>query len=93
MQPRLEGNWIVTIHKPAILLLTEKLGRFVEKQAVMISFRVDDIEIAVAELVAKGVKFYPSKEKAIFDVGPSLVATFVDPDGNWMQLSQPKSAL
>ena len=63
----------------------------VEKQAVVISFKVDDIESAVEELAAKGVKFYPSKEKTIFDVGPSLVATFADPDGNWVQLSQPKS--
>lgn len=63
----------------------------VEKQAVMISFKVDDIEAAVTELAAKGVAFYPSREKAILDVGPSLVATFADPEGNWMQLSQPKS--
>jgi len=29
---------------------------------------------------------------AIFDVGPSRVATFIDPDGNWMQLAQRKAA-
>lgn len=62
----------------------------VEKQAVIVSFKVDDIEKAVEELAAKGVKFYPSKKETIFNVGPSLVATFADPDGNWMQLSQPK---
>lgn len=63
----------------------------VEKQAVMISFRVDDIHTAVTELAARGVKFYPSPENAIFDVGPALIATFADPDGNWMQLSQRKT--
>ncbi|MHA1355887.1 MAG: hypothetical protein ACTSPK_13495 [Candidatus Heimdallarchaeota archaeon] len=36
----------------------------------------------------KGVEFY-GKNK-IQDVGPTLVATFCDPEGNWMQLSQRK---
>ena len=62
----------------------------VEKQALVISFKVDDIRQTVQELVSKGVKFYPSQEKAIFDAGPTLVATFQDPDGNLMQLSQRK---
>jgi hypothetical protein len=44
----------------------------------------------VRALAAKGVRFYPSAEETIFDVGPSLVATFEDPDGNWVQLNQPK---
>ena len=60
----------------------------VEKQAVMLSFLVDDIYAAVQELSRRGVRFYPSPEQAVFDTGPSLVATFQDPDGNWMQLSQ-----
>jgi len=62
----------------------------VEKQAIIISFKVDDIHQTVEELSSKGVKFYPSMDTTIFDVGPSWVATFQDPDGNWMQLSQPK---
>lgn len=62
----------------------------VEKQSIMLSFRVDDINAAVENLSSKGVKFHPSKAEAIFDVGPALVATFQDPDGNWLQLSQPK---
>ena len=62
----------------------------VEKQGVVISFKVDDLEKDVKELAAKGVRFFPSAEKTIFDVGPSLVATFADPDGNWIQLHQPK---
>ena len=63
----------------------------VEKQAITLSFKVDDIRQTVETLVARGVSFYPSAETAIFDVGPSLVATFLDPDGNWMQLSQRKA--
>lgn len=64
----------------------------VQKQAVMLSFEVENIEQAVASLAAKGVRFYPDNDPArtIFDVGPSWVATFEDPDGNFMQLSQQK---
>lgn len=58
----------------------------------MISFAVEDIHAAVKDLAGKGVRFYPDNDiaKTIFDVGPSLVATFEDPDGNFMQLSQRK---
>lgn len=64
----------------------------VQKQSVMISFAVDDIHSAVRELAAKGVRFFPDNdiEKTIFDVGPSLVATCEDPDGNFFQISQTK---
>src|SRR2546425_2777948 len=62
-----------------------------EKQPMMISFEVDDIVNVVRELASCGVRFVPSVEQTIFDVGPSLVATFQDPDGNWVQLSQRKS--
>ncbi|AZZ35896.1 hypothetical protein CIK05_03495 [Bdellovibrio sp. qaytius] len=64
----------------------------VQKQSIMISFAVDDIQAAVQELASKGVRFYPDNDitKTIFDVGPSLVATFEDPDGNFVQLSQTK---
>jgi len=62
----------------------------IEKQSIMISFLVDDIHQMVNELTAKGIIFYPSKATTIFDTGPTLVATFRDPDGNWMQLSQRK---
>jgi predicted enzyme related to lactoylglutathione lyase len=62
----------------------------VQRQAVMISLRVDDIHSAVEAMAKKGVRFYPSKEKTIFDVGPTLVATFEDPEGNWLQLNQIK---
>ena len=62
----------------------------VQKQSIMISFKVDDIKEAVKELADKGVRFYPDNdlERTIFDVGPKLVATCEDPDGNYFQLSQ-----
>jgi hypothetical protein len=59
----------------------------VEKQPIVLSFEVDDIQAAVRELVGRGVRFWPSAEKTIFDVGPQLVATFIDPDGNFVQLN------
>jgi hypothetical protein len=62
----------------------------VEKQPIVLSFEVDDIQAAVCELAARGVRFWPSLEETIFDVGPQLVATFIDPDGNFMQLNSPK---
>lgn len=62
----------------------------VENQAIMLSFRVDDIHRAVRTLSERGVNFIPSPETAIFEAGPSLVATFQDPAGNWVQLSQRK---
>ena len=62
----------------------------VESQAIMISFRVVDIRQAVATLAERGVRFHPSLQETIFEAGPSLVATFQDPAGNWVQLSQRK---
>jgi hypothetical protein len=63
----------------------------VEKQSVVLSFEVDDIHAAVRELAGKGVRFWPSVEETVFDVGPQLVATFIDPDGNFVQLNCPKT--
>jgi len=62
----------------------------VENQAIMVSFRVADIHLAVETLAKRGVRFFPSVEETIFEAGPSLVATFQDPAGNWVQLSQVK---
>lgn len=62
----------------------------IEKQAVMISFQVADIRQAVALLQERKIRFAETPDGVIFDAGPSLVATFQDPDGNWMQLSQRK---
>jgi predicted enzyme related to lactoylglutathione lyase len=62
----------------------------VEAQPVVISFRVDDLAAAVATLSARGVAFYPDADRAIHDVGPTLVASFRDPRGTWYQLAQRK---
>ena len=58
----------------------------VEKQPIMLSFRVADIKDSVNELEKKGVEFFGSPK--IMKEGFSLFATFQDPAGNWLQLSQ-----
>ena len=60
----------------------------VEKQPIIISFGVKDIYEAIEILEQKGVSFF-GKNK-IQDVGPTLVSTFKDPEGNWIQISQRK---
>ncbi|MHA1121256.1 MAG: VOC family protein [Candidatus Heimdallarchaeota archaeon] len=60
----------------------------VEQQSIVISFKVANIKTAVEELEKKGIEFFG--EEKIFDVGPALVATFKDPEGNFLQLSQRK---
>ena len=59
-----------------------------EKQKIMISFKVSDIHNFVEKLEAKGIVFF-GKNK-IQDVGPTLVATFQDIEGNWIQISERK---
>jgi extradiol dioxygenase family protein len=62
----------------------------VENQPVMISFRVDNIYQVVETLAARGVQFHPTPGTTVFEAGMSLVATFQDPAGIWLQLSQPR---
>jgi predicted enzyme related to lactoylglutathione lyase len=58
----------------------------VEKQPIMISFRVDDVKKMVTDLEKKGVRFFG--EAKIQKEGNSLFATLQDPAGNWLQLSE-----
>ena len=60
----------------------------VEKQSIMISFKVENVPDSIEKLENKGIVFF-GKNK-INDVGPTLVATFQDIEGNWIQLSQRK---
>ncbi len=62
----------------------------VEKQHIMVSFRVEDVARSVEELEAKGITFYGDPK--IMNEGPSLFATLRDPEGNWIQLSQRKQS-
>lgn len=55
------------------------------QQSIMISLYVDEINSIVHQLEKKGVSFIGDPK--ILDVGSSLVATFMDPEGNSLQLS------
>jgi predicted enzyme related to lactoylglutathione lyase len=57
-----------------------------EKQSIMISFRVADVEAAVDNLERKGVEFYGTPK--IKEEGVSRFVTLKDPEGNLLQLSQ-----
>ena len=86
-----DGSWTEYQIQGVTRFAVEQLGSprsVVENQAIMVSFRVTDIRQVVETLAARGVCFYPSLEETIFEAGPSLVATFQDPAGNWIQLSQ-----
>jgi hypothetical protein len=61
-----------------------------QKQPIMINFEVKNLKKAIEDLSKKDVKFYPSKADTIVDVGTALVATFIDPDGNFVNISQQK---
>lgn len=62
----------------------------------ILNFPVDDIEAAVAELTALGVKFiiyndpqFKTDEKGIFRDGGPLIAWFTDPAGNILSILEP----
>ena len=61
----------------------------IEQQKIVISFKVVDIHGSVKKLESKGIEFYGSNK--IRDVGQTLVATFQDIEGNWLQLSEKKN--
>ena len=53
----------------------------------IVSFRVRDLDAAVAELSARGVPL----ATPVVDAGPTRFVTIRDPAGNLVQLSQPNS--
>ena len=61
----------------------------VEQQPIILSFKVENIEEAIEKLEKKGIEFFGTQN--INDVGPTLVSTFQDIEGNWIQISQRKS--
>ena len=60
----------------------------VEMQSIVASFRVSNVAETIEALREKGVVFLAGPDGPIHDVGPALVASFRDPEGNWLQISQ-----
>lgn len=58
-------------------------GQAKEPERVLLNFLVDDVEAEQQRLEAQGVKFV---RPATRDPGFGVVATFLDPDGNYCQL-------
>ena len=58
----------------------------VEKQSIMISFRVNDVDETVDTIEKRGARFFGTPK--IKEEGVSRFATLQDPEGNWIQLSQ-----
>ena len=63
---------------------SEVQGRSGDPNRVMVDFGVDDCQAEYARLSKQGVEFTrtPSKD------GDLIIATFLDPDGNMLQLFQ-----
>jgi catechol 2,3-dioxygenase-like lactoylglutathione lyase family enzyme len=57
-------------------------------QSIIISFRVENIHNVIDKLEERGITFYG--EQKVQDTGKTLFATFKDPEGNWLQISQRK---
>ena len=58
----------------------------VERQPIMISLRVSNVNEALDTLEKRGVEFFGTPK--IKEEGASRFATLQDPEGNWIQLSQ-----
>lgn len=92
---REEGHWSEFSPSPKVRFALDHVGSRPsgpEGQAIVISFRVSDIHRAIDVLTQRGVSFRRQGVGAVADVGPSWVATFQDPEGHWLQLSQPKAS-
>jgi len=65
-------------------------GKTKEPQRVLINFFVDDLAAEQARLKSKGVKFIREEGKEFWG---GLISTFLDPDGNYIQIIQYKPEL
>ncbi len=55
-----------------------------------LSFTVENIKIAIAQLEKKGISFYEDNENKIFNLDGSLSSWFKDSEGNNLEISQRK---
>ncbi len=62
---------------------SETMGEAKEPQRVLINMFVDDLEAERARLLARGVTFIRDPEREPWG---GLITTFLDPDGNYLQL-------
>ncbi|MDB5108896.1 MAG: lactoylglutathione lyase family protein [Mucilaginibacter sp.] len=90
LQLNIDGNKIFIYGKPNHAPAT----------FTVLNFPVDNVEKAVTELTAKGVKFiiyneenFKTDEKGIFRMGGPLIAWFKDPAGNILSVVEESPAM
>jgi len=66
---------------------SETRGKAREPQRVLINFMVDDLESERRRLLERGVQFIRPPEREPWG---GLITTFLDPDGNYLQLIEYK---
>ena len=80
-----QEDWAVLAHNIGLMLSPEPLPEdALRMNAVMLTLTVDDAHAAYHELIERGVPFIVGPT----DVGGAIVASFLDPDGNAIQLIQ-----
>jgi len=85
-----EANGLLTLHLAGDRdTLIYPKPNHVPATFTILNFPVDDIEVAVAELAARGVRFEKldgTDDKGIFRQGGPLIAWFKDPAGNFLSV-------
>lgn len=80
------GEWAFKVGESAYIVIdghSETVGRAQEPQRVLINFVVADIDADYRRLQVKGVEFIRQPEREPWGAS---IATFLDPDGNYLQL-------
>lgn len=77
--------WVKISESKFLLYLREQENK---AEHTALSFTVENIEKAMAELENKGIKFYEQEGKKVFELDGSLSAWFQDTEGNNLEISQ-----
>ena len=84
---------VYSVHK-TLMLRVQKVPSLTPQQFTVLGWQVDDMELAVTDLAARGVKFenfgFPGQDDRGVCTFPDgdKVAWFKDPDGNTLSIAQ-----
>lgn len=82
------GDWAFTVGEGAYVVIdghSDTKGPAKEPQRCLINFMVDDVAAEQARLEAAGVEFIRSASREEWG---GIISTFLDPDGNYLQLME-----
>lgn len=85
LSQNLEMYWVKIANTKFLLYLREEESK---AEHTTLSFTVENIGEALVSLESKGIQFYESEEKKIFDLDGSKSAWFKDTEGNNLEISQ-----